>query len=556
MLRLTGRGPLLHGDIAVFFRRPQFPFAAHDFQSVDEAHAGFGRFDDGVDVAPLGRAVGIREEFLVFFDFLGTFGLGIGGFLDLLAMNDIGGTGSAHDGDLGGGPGKGHVGAQILGAHGQIGAAIVLAGDQEQLGHGGLAVTPQQLGPVADDAAPFLLAAGQVAGNVGNGQQRDVEGIAEPNEARGLVRGVDVQATGHDHGLVGDNAHATSVEAGKGGQDVGGEILVGFEVLAIVNDGFDDIPYVVGLVGAVRNDVVEGVLDAHGVVARVHHRRLFHVVGRQVGEQALDLLDGVFVVFAGELSHAAFLVVGHGAAQALEIDLLTGDRLDDFRAGDEHVTGILDHEDKIGHGRGVDRAAGRGAHDCRNLGNHARGHGIAVENLAVAGKGVHALLDAGTARIVDADKRHAGLEGHVHDLADFLGLHLAEAACPGGKVLGVGKHRAAVDQAVAGDHTVRGNVHRRHAEIDATVLNEHVDFSKCPRVKQFVETFAGGQLAPFLLLGDQLVPAHLKDACFARLEILNFFLHNTHVTFLSPKVQNFLTSRQRMGCAIHQSSAS
>jgi hypothetical protein len=90
---------------------------------------------------------------------------------------------------------------------------------------------------VADDAAPLLLAAGQVAGHVGDGQQRDVEGVAKADEPRGLVRGIDVQAAGHDHGLVGDDADGAAVEPGKSRQDIGGKVLVGLEELAVVHDG-------------------------------------------------------------------------------------------------------------------------------------------------------------------------------------------------------------------------------------------------------------------------------------------------------------------------------
>ena len=101
-------------------------------------------------------------------------------------------------------------------------------------------------------------------------------------------------------------------------------------------------------------------------------------------EQPFDLLDAVLVGLAGELGHAALGVVGHGAAQVLEADLLAGDALDDVRAGDEHVRGVLHHEDEVRHGRRIDRAAGGGAHDGRNLGNDPGSDGVAIEDLAVA----------------------------------------------------------------------------------------------------------------------------------------------------------------------------
>ena len=121
-------------------------------------------------------------------------------------------------------------------------------------------------------------------------------------------------------------------------------------------------------------------------------------------------------------------------------------------------------------------------------------------------------------------------------------MHFAKAARPGSKILGKGEYRPAVHQAVSGNDTVGGNLDILHAEINAAVLDEHVDLPKGSLVKQLSQPFTGGQLAFFLVLGDQLFPAHLKDTRLARLEILDFFLHNTHVTFLSPEVQNLLTS--------------
>ena len=138
------------------------------------------------------------------------------------------------------------------------------------------------------------------------------------------------------------------------------------------------------------------------------------------------------VGLAGELGHAALGVVGHGAAQVLKADLLAGDALDDVRAGDEHVGGVLHHEDEVGHGRRVDRAAGGGAHDGRDLGDDAGGDGVPIEDLAVAAESESTpFLDAGPAGVVEAHERHPGLQGQVHDLADLLGVHLAQATPPG-----------------------------------------------------------------------------------------------------------------------------
>ena len=60
---------------------------------------------------------------------------------------------------------------------------------------------------MADDAAVLLLRAGKKAGNVFEGDERNVEGVTEAHEARTFVRRVDVEDTGEKCRLVGDDPH-------------------------------------------------------------------------------------------------------------------------------------------------------------------------------------------------------------------------------------------------------------------------------------------------------------------------------------------------------------
>lgn len=53
--------------------------------------------------------------------------------------------------------------------------------------------------------------------------------------------------------------------------------------------------------------------------------------------------------------------MGVGAAEFLHGDVFTGDGLDDVGSGDEHLAGLVDHDDEVGQGGGVDVPAGRGA---------------------------------------------------------------------------------------------------------------------------------------------------------------------------------------------------
>ena len=146
--------------------------------------------------------------------------------------------------------------------------------------------------------------------------------------------------------------------------------------------------------------------------------------------------------------------VGVRAAQLLHRDVLAGDGLDHVGAGDEHLAGLVDHDDEVGQRGGVDVPARGGAHDQRDLRDDARREDVVVEDLAVQAERDDALLDARAGAVVDADQRAAGLDREFLDLHDLLAVHLAEAAAEHRDVLAEDAHVAAVDGAVTGDHAV------------------------------------------------------------------------------------------------------
>ncbi len=174
------------------------------------------------------------------------------------------------------------------------------------------------------------------------------------------------------------------------------------------------------------------------------------------------------------------------------------------------MAGVLDHEREVGQRRRVGRAAGTRAHDGRNLGDEAAGLGVALEYLREADQRIDALLDAGPARVVEADDGHAVLDGLVHHLADLLGDDLADRPAQHREVVGEEEHLPAVDVAVAGDDGVAGERLVRHPEVGRPVLDEGVDLVEGPVVDEEVDALARGHLA-LLVLG--------LDTCLAAAEL-------------------------------------
>ena len=103
----------------------------------------------------------------------------------------------------------------------------------------------------------LLLGSGTVAGDVDEGDHRQPEGVAEAHEAGELLRGVDVQGAGVHQRLVGDDPHRVALEAGEADHDVGSELLLDLDELAVVDDGRDHLDDVVGLPGGGRDDLAD-----------------------------------------------------------------------------------------------------------------------------------------------------------------------------------------------------------------------------------------------------------------------------------------------------------
>ena len=255
-----------------------------------------------------------------------------------------------------------------------------------------------------------------------------------------------------------------------------------------------------GLSGTIRVEL--GVL-AVARVGRLEIRRRLEVVLRQEREQVARVVEAGLLVRGDEVRDARLGGVRRRAAELLERDLLAGDRLHDVGPGDEHVRRALDHEDEVGHHGRVDRPAGARPHHQADLRDHARGLHVPPEDLGVAGERDDALLDAGAARVVDADHRAAELGRVIHDLADLLGEHLRQRAAEDGEVLREDEDLAAEDRPVAGHDRVAVRALLEHPEVRLAVADVAVELDERARVEQPLGALAGEQLALLALALDR-----------------------------------------------------
>jgi len=168
---------------------------------------------------------------------------------------------------------------------------------------------------VADNARPFLIRAGHVSGHVGEREKRDVEGVTETDEARRLVRSIDVENARKRHGIVGDDAHGTAHDADQSNDDVRRPLCVELKQFTVVGNRLDNVFHIVGARRFIGNDFVELWALPVGGVRRFSDRQRRMAAVRQVRQQFFDFPDAVLVVFCHDMAHTALGGVCHRSSQ-------------------------------------------------------------------------------------------------------------------------------------------------------------------------------------------------------------------------------------------------
>lgn len=183
-------------------------------------------------------------------------------------------------------------------------------------------------------------------------------------------------------------------------------------------------------------------------------------------------------------------------------------------------------------------AAGRRAHDQRNLRDHPRGQRVAPEDLAVQPEGDDALLDPCAPALVDTDERAPRLDGEVDDLDDLLAVDLAESAAEDRHVLAEDTDGSTMDRPHARDDPVGVRPSCLQAEGRRAVSCELVDAERS-FVQQGEHALARGHLASRVLLLDRCRGSHIDGGVDALPKIGDLSLGRVDVDLHGPDLSHF-----------------
>src|SRR5215208_1346077 len=224
---------------------------------------------------------------------------------------------------------------------------------------------------MTDYAPPLLVRAWQKARHVDERKKRDVEGVTEADEPGALHARVYVERPRKHGRLVPDDADGPPIEPGEADDQVLGPAFLNLEELPVVDHSLYRASNVVGALRGVGDKTRQVLVHPPGVIGRPEVRSALQIVLGQEGEQVAHVVEAGLLVGRREVGYARPGIVGGGAAEILEGDVLAGDTLYDVGARDEHVARLLDHEHEVRDGRRVHSAARAGSDDNGDLGHHA-----------------------------------------------------------------------------------------------------------------------------------------------------------------------------------------
>ena len=318
----------------------------------------------------------------------------------------------------------------------------------------------------------LLVYARQIARHVFQRDDRNIERVAEADEARSLVGTVAIQHTCQNHRLVGYEADRFASHAAETNHDVGGPHLLYFKEIRIVDDALNHVADVIRLFRVCRHHLLD-VQHRRGLF-RLDHLRPFVVVPRDEADEAFHLLEAFLLTGRIEMGVTRRLGMNASAAEVFHRNVFAQYGLDDVRPCDEHLRDVLDHKHEIGQRRRINGATCTRPQNQRDLRNYARGYRVAVKNFSITGQGTDTFLNTCATGIVDSDDRALHFQGVVHDFGNLAGMLQAQRATCHRKVLCIDAHGGSENRPCTCHNAITGQIFFIHAEITPVVLHEQV----------------------------------------------------------------------------------
>ncbi len=182
--------------------------------------------------------------------------------------------------------------------------------------------------------------------------------------------------------------------------------------------------HVIRHVRLIRNQRIQLLVQPVNRIAAPLPRRIIHIVRRNKTQQLPHHRETFRIVTAHEVRNSRSLVMRVRPAQLILRHLFVRHRLDHIRPRNKHVRSLINHQNKIGNRRRINRSTRAGPHNRRDLRHHSAVQRVAQENVCIARQRHHAFLNARSARIIQPNHGSPHLRRQIHDLHDLRGIRL------------------------------------------------------------------------------------------------------------------------------------
>ena len=151
---------------------------------------------------------------------------------------------------------------------------------------------------MTDDAMMLLIHTRQESRNILYCHERNIEAVAEANEACRLVGSINIKGAGQMIRLICHKAYCSSGQTTKADNDILRKLRLYLKEILLVTDWLYDIAYVIRHIRVCRHHIIQFMTNAHHIVRSSENRSIFHIVRRNKAYKLAYCQQRLFIVFA------------------------------------------------------------------------------------------------------------------------------------------------------------------------------------------------------------------------------------------------------------------
>jgi len=171
------------------------------------------------------------------------------------------------------------------------------------------------------------------------------------------------------------------------------------------------------------------------------------------------------VICRSDMRNARFYGMRTGSAKFFGCYRFVGHGFHYIRTGDKHITGVFNHQRKIGHCRRINGTTGTRSHNCRKLRYNTRRLNISEKYIGITAQRSNAFLNSRSSRVVQTNNWRTNFYGLIHNFTNFFGMRFRERSAKNRKILCKYINQSSVNCTISSNNTITKIEFFFHAKI-------------------------------------------------------------------------------------------